>query len=217
MARVGEEFPLQCPACGGDIRLISFHPSQRRRPAGAGSLRTGGSQAGDGHDANARVEQHPRRSLPPEARRPTGASSCRPKTIATSFNRRPTGCLRLPSTRCEAGVANRLMTGCGEDLRRARKPTLPERAGAWESPRRPARHAPVGDHPGQLRGAPSRVAHVLMHSHAAAFHDPKPSSQRLDFESTDQGRQPCLKVSRRDSLWQAEDRDSCIVRRRIDQ
>ena len=28
-----------------------------------------------------------------------------------------------------------------------------------------------------------------MHSHAAAFHDPKPSSQRLDFESTDQGRQ----------------------------
>ena len=24
MARVGEAFPLQCPACGGDIRLISF-------------------------------------------------------------------------------------------------------------------------------------------------------------------------------------------------
>jgi hypothetical protein len=24
MARVGEEFPLQCPACGGDVRLISF-------------------------------------------------------------------------------------------------------------------------------------------------------------------------------------------------
>jgi len=24
MARLGEEFPLQCPACGGDIRLISF-------------------------------------------------------------------------------------------------------------------------------------------------------------------------------------------------
>ena len=24
MARVGEEFPLQCPNCGGDIRLISF-------------------------------------------------------------------------------------------------------------------------------------------------------------------------------------------------
>ena len=24
MARVGEEFPLQCPRCGGDIRLIAF-------------------------------------------------------------------------------------------------------------------------------------------------------------------------------------------------
>jgi hypothetical protein len=24
VARVGEEFPLQCPACGGNIRLISF-------------------------------------------------------------------------------------------------------------------------------------------------------------------------------------------------
>jgi hypothetical protein len=24
MARVGEEFPLECPVCGGDIRLISF-------------------------------------------------------------------------------------------------------------------------------------------------------------------------------------------------
>ena len=24
MARVGEEFPLLCPGCGGDIRLIAF-------------------------------------------------------------------------------------------------------------------------------------------------------------------------------------------------
>jgi hypothetical protein len=24
MARVGEGFPLECPACGGDIRLIAF-------------------------------------------------------------------------------------------------------------------------------------------------------------------------------------------------
>jgi hypothetical protein len=24
MARVGEDFPLECPTCGGDIRLISF-------------------------------------------------------------------------------------------------------------------------------------------------------------------------------------------------
>jgi hypothetical protein len=26
LARVGEEFPLLCPACGGDIRLIAFIP-----------------------------------------------------------------------------------------------------------------------------------------------------------------------------------------------
>jgi hypothetical protein len=24
LARIGEQFPLQCPACGGDIRLIAF-------------------------------------------------------------------------------------------------------------------------------------------------------------------------------------------------
>ncbi|MFM8655393.1 MAG: hypothetical protein ACKODZ_11830, partial [Verrucomicrobiota bacterium] len=24
LARVGEEFPLECPGCGGDIRLIAF-------------------------------------------------------------------------------------------------------------------------------------------------------------------------------------------------
>jgi len=29
MARVGEEFPLECPACGGDIRLIA---SRTARP-----------------------------------------------------------------------------------------------------------------------------------------------------------------------------------------
>jgi len=32
------------------------HPAQRRRPAGAGSLRTGGSQAGEGQDGFARVK-----------------------------------------------------------------------------------------------------------------------------------------------------------------
>jgi hypothetical protein len=33
MARVGEEFPLECPACGGDIRLIAFitEPAPIRR------------------------------------------------------------------------------------------------------------------------------------------------------------------------------------------
>jgi hypothetical protein len=33
MARVGEEFPLECPGCGGDIRLIAFitEPGQIRK------------------------------------------------------------------------------------------------------------------------------------------------------------------------------------------
>ena len=39
MARVGEEFPLQCPGCGGDIRLredgrhepAHFEPEVRKR------------------------------------------------------------------------------------------------------------------------------------------------------------------------------------------
>jgi hypothetical protein len=30
MARVGEEFPLECPTCGGDIRLIALHQSRGR-------------------------------------------------------------------------------------------------------------------------------------------------------------------------------------------
>jgi len=29
LARVGEEFPLECPGCGGDIRLIAFITDQR--------------------------------------------------------------------------------------------------------------------------------------------------------------------------------------------
>jgi len=29
LARVGEEFPLACPRCGGDIRLISFITNPR--------------------------------------------------------------------------------------------------------------------------------------------------------------------------------------------
>jgi hypothetical protein len=35
MARMGEEFPLECPACGGDIRRIAFiaEPGPIRRSA----------------------------------------------------------------------------------------------------------------------------------------------------------------------------------------
>jgi len=49
------------------------------------------------------------------------ASSCKSMTTATSSQRRLTSCPRSTSTRCEAGVANRLMPGSGEGLRRARK------------------------------------------------------------------------------------------------
>ena len=38
MARVGEEFPLECPGCGGDIRLIVMRPQLCRLPAGAVSF-----------------------------------------------------------------------------------------------------------------------------------------------------------------------------------
>jgi hypothetical protein len=53
MARVGEEFPLECPW------VWWRHPAQRRPPAGAGSLRTGGSQAEEGQDGFARVKSAP--------------------------------------------------------------------------------------------------------------------------------------------------------------
>jgi hypothetical protein len=62
MARVGEEFPLECPNCGGDIRLIALQPSRGR------------SERSSPIWAN---RSNRRRSLPPAARPPTGASSCK--------------------------------------------------------------------------------------------------------------------------------------------
>jgi hypothetical protein len=38
MARIGEEFPLQCPGCGGDIRLIAFHRFTSAKPSLAFAL-----------------------------------------------------------------------------------------------------------------------------------------------------------------------------------
>ena len=83
----GEEFPLECPACGGDIRLIAFRllsecetiPGLRT----LGSLRflrtscprpPGRSERSSRTWAN---RSNRRRSLPPMARPPTGASSCK--------------------------------------------------------------------------------------------------------------------------------------------
>jgi hypothetical protein len=62
MARVGEEFPLECPGCGGDIRLIALHPSRGRS---GGSSRIWANRPSL------------RQALPPVARPPTGESSCR--------------------------------------------------------------------------------------------------------------------------------------------
>ena len=44
---------FECPNCG------RRHPAESRRPAGAGLLRTGGSQAGEGQDGFARVKSAP--------------------------------------------------------------------------------------------------------------------------------------------------------------
>ena len=70
MARVGEEFPLECPGCGGVIGLIAFitdpGPVTKRLPAGAGPRRTGGSQAGEGQDGFARVQRDEKRRQPPK-------------------------------------------------------------------------------------------------------------------------------------------------------
>jgi hypothetical protein len=61
------------------------------------------------------------RSQPPGAHRPTGASSCRPMTIATSFNPRPTSCQRSTSTasdRCRTrGINEAVRWPASERLR----------------------------------------------------------------------------------------------------
>ena len=69
MARVGEEFPLECPNCGGDILLNAFITEP-------GPIR--------------KILTHLGEPLEPPsgARPPTGASWCRSMTIATSLKRR---------------------------------------------------------------------------------------------------------------------------------
>jgi hypothetical protein len=79
MARVGEEFPFAYPGCGGDIRLIAFITEP-------GPIRKVLTHLGEPLEP------------PPVARRPTGQSSCRSTTTATSFNRRLTSCPTSTST-----------------------------------------------------------------------------------------------------------------------
>jgi len=85
MVRVGEEFPLECPRCGGDICLIAFitEPEPIRKILTPSANRS-----------------NRRPSLPPVARGPTGENSCRPMTTGRFFRRRPTNCLRSTFTRC---------------------------------------------------------------------------------------------------------------------
>ena len=70
MARVGEEFPLECPGCGGDIRLIALHPSRGR---------SGRSSRISANRSNLRPSRRP------AGHRPTGESSFRPTTTGQSF------------------------------------------------------------------------------------------------------------------------------------
>ena len=130
MARVGEEFPLECPNCGGDIRL------RRRRPAGAGLLRTGGSQAEAGQDGCARVKPAPHAS-----RRTARAASAR----AGSWSAHRVGRTRAGPRRSgdPSGFARRAararhsqtLSGVGHEASKPRK----RRTGSWAAPRREIR------------------------------------------------------------------------------
>jgi len=73
---LGEEFPLECPNCGGDIRLIALHQSRGRSGRFSHTL------------AN-RSSHLP--SLPLAARPPTGASSCRCTFDRAIFQESPDG------------------------------------------------------------------------------------------------------------------------------
>ena len=99
LARLGEEFLLECPNCGGDIRLISFvmEPGPIRK-----ILTTLANRS------------NRRRSLQLAGRPPTGVSLSRFTMTATSFNRRPTSCPRSTSTASDPSRAR----GINEAARR---------------------------------------------------------------------------------------------------
>jgi hypothetical protein len=87
MARLGEEFPLECPACGGDIRLIAFRQLSEcetipglRTLGNLQLLRTSCPRSRGRSGRSSRIwanRSSLRQSLPPAARPPTGESSCR--------------------------------------------------------------------------------------------------------------------------------------------
>jgi hypothetical protein len=85
LAKIAEAFPIVCPACGGDIRLIAFIIDPVRA-AGRSRLTSGrkpGKRSG-AMDGPRRVKQSRRQCHPPEDRPPSGPSSSRPMTTVTS-------------------------------------------------------------------------------------------------------------------------------------
>jgi hypothetical protein len=128
MARVGEEFPLECPGCGGDIRLIALHPS-RGRSGRSSRIWANRSSL--------------RQSLPPVARPPTGESSSRSTTTGRFFRRHPSSCPRSTST-----ASDRCRTP-GHD----KAPRRPDS----ERLRAATRKTPLQGRAGPIRGAAFRA------------------------------------------------------------
>ncbi|RLS79788.1 MAG: hypothetical protein DWI03_00965 [Planctomycetota bacterium] len=143
MARVGEGFPLECPNGGGGRKRRRRHPADRVRtvlpvrnhpwpshswqpPVATDILSASRGRSGKSSRILAnRSSRYQCRPL--VARPPTGASSCRSMTIATSFKPRPTNCPRSTSTGY-AGRDPRMSGNCelGRGLRRREKKTPPK-------------------------------------------------------------------------------------------
>ena len=98
MARVGEEFPLACPTCGGDIRLIAFRLFYEcetipglRTLGNLRLLRTSCPRAGDDpedSDPPPPAAQGPARLARPRPAYRLGRNRAGPLSTATSFRRR---------------------------------------------------------------------------------------------------------------------------------
>ena len=153
MARVGEEFPLQCPGCGGDIRLIAFitepGPIRKSSPILANrsnrrpSLpRIARSMALPQRSSGRCATREPREELPGRTER---VSRNAPHLLRWRFSRVCAD--RGPVGRSRGFDASRLtpVRGCGCRSRAARRATLerlPGRRGLSQS--RPSRWAGLG-------------------------------------------------------------------------
>ena len=141
MARVGEEFPLECPACGGDIRLIAFRLLSEcetipglRTLGNLRLLRTScprtGADPKDPHPfgRTTRTAAGVARTRPAHRLTP---SLCKSMMNATSFRRRQTSCPQSTST-----ASDRCRTlGIDEAARRPDSERLRAHAGKPPPPR----------------------------------------------------------------------------------